>query len=145
MVNAVAHRDYNLTGARVIIKRNPILMKVLSKVKYVEEVGEGWDRIIEEIKNHLLKPKEPKIDDTSLSVTVIIYSLEEFEFVDMDLNERQKKIIKFIQENGRITTSQCAGLLNVSNDTALRELSKLRSRGLVKQKGIGREIYYVIK
>lgn len=85
MVNAVAHRDYDLTGARVIIKRNPILMKVLSKVKYVEEVGEGWDRIIEEIKNHPLKPKEPKIDDTSLSVTVIIYSLEEFEFVDMDL------------------------------------------------------------
>ena len=78
-------------------------------------------------------------------MTVTIYSPEEFEFVDMDLNERQKKIIKFIQENGRITTSQCAGLLNVSNDTALRELSKLRSRGLVKQKGIGREIYYVIK
>ena len=145
MVNAVAHRDYNLTGARVIIKRNPILMKVLSKVKYVEEVGEGWDRIIEEIKNHLLKPKEPKIDDTSLSVTVTIYSPEEFEFVDMDLNERQKKIIKFIQENGRITTSQCAGLLNVSNDTALRELSKLKSLGLIKQKGIGREAYYIPK
>jgi len=70
LANAVAHRDYNLTGARVIIKRNPILMKVLSKVKYVEEVGEGWDRIIEEIKNHLLKPKKPKIDDTGLSVLV---------------------------------------------------------------------------
>ncbi len=174
LVNAIAHRDYNLTGARVIIKifkdrikyqspgplpkgitpenitkevyhRNPILMKALNKVKYVEEVGEGWDRIIEEIKNHPLKPKEPKIEDTGLSVTVTIYSPEEFEFASMDLNDRQKKIIKFIQENDRITTSQCANLINVSGDTALRELSKLRSLGLVKQKGIGRGTYYAIK
>ena len=174
LVNAVAHRDYNLSGARAIIKifedrieyqspgplpkgitpenitkevyhRNPILMKALSKVKYVEEIGEGWDRIIEEIKNHPLKPKAPKIEDTGLSVIVTIYSPEKLELMGMDLNERQKKIIKFIEENKRMTTSQCAHLLNVSNDTALRELLKLRSLGLVGQKGVGRGTYYTIK
>ena len=66
-------------------------MKVLSKVKYVEEVGEGWDRIIEEIKNHPLKPKKAKIDDTGLSVAVTIYSPEkEFEFVETNLNKLVK-------------------------------------------------------
>jgi Fic family protein len=33
----------------------------------------------------------------------------------------------------------------ISNDTALRELLKLRSLGLVEQKGIGRGTYYTIK
>jgi len=33
----------------------------------------------------------------------------------------------------------------ISNDTALRELLKLRSLGLVEQKGVGRGTYYTIK
>ena len=37
----------------------------------------------------------------------------------------------------------CTKLLNASNDTALRELSKLKSTGLIKQKAVGRGIYYV--
>jgi len=75
----------------------------------------------------------------------IFISPEKLELMGMDLNERQKKIIKFIEENKRMTTSQCAHLLNVSNDTALRELLKLRSLGLVGQKGVGRGTYYTIK
>ena len=56
-----------------------------------------------------------------------------------------KKIIDYIKKNGRITTSECASLLKVSNDTSLRELSLLRSLGLIDKKGVGRGTYYVIK
>ena len=56
-----------------------------------------------------------------------------------------KKIIDYIKKNGRITTSECASLLKVSNDTSLRELSILRSLSLIDKKGVGRGTYYVIK
>jgi len=70
---------------------------------------------------------------------------EKFEGKKVDLSERQKKIIKFIRKNNRITTSSCASLLSISADTALRELTKMKSLGLIKTKGIGRGIYYVIR
>jgi len=36
--------------------RNPVISRVLAKVDYIEELGEGWDKIIREHKNHPLKP-----------------------------------------------------------------------------------------
>ena len=56
---------------------------------------------------------------------------KKFEF---RLNERQKKAIELLKKFGKITTTQCADLLNVSNDTAFRELSKLMSIDLIKKK-----------
>jgi len=36
-------------------------------------------------------------------------------------------------------------ILDVSKDTALRELSKLVSKNIIKREGIGRGNYYVLK
>ncbi len=41
--------------------RNPVIAKVLAKVRYIEELGEGWDKIIKEHREHPLKPHFPKI------------------------------------------------------------------------------------
>ena len=35
--------------------------------------------------------------------------------------------------------------VDVSNDTSLREISKLKSFGLIDKKGVGRGVYYVIE
>ena len=106
VTNAVAHRDYSIIGSKVIIKmfdnkiefynpgglpkgitpanitkkqfsRNPILTRVLSKIRYIEEVGEGWDKIIKEHDTHPLRPKLPKIDADAYSVLVEIFSTRE--------------------------------------------------------------------
>lgn len=90
ITNAVCHRDYEDQGSKVIVKtfsdriefynpgglpkgitpenilirqysRNPIIANALAKVKYIEELGEGWNKIVDEHKNHPLKPKQPKI------------------------------------------------------------------------------------
>lgn len=177
ITNAICHRDYSEQWSKVIVKmfdgrvdyynpggfgggvtpktvvyrqysRNPIIARVLSKVEYIEELGEGWNKIIKEHKDHSLKPKLPKIIADKSSVLISLFSTKE-KFEEMKemlvLNERQKKIMKFIEENGRITTSLCANLLNVSADTALRELIKLKSLDLIKIKGVGRDIHYVVK
>ena len=89
----------------------------------------------------------PKIESSEHSVTVTLFSTKEkFETKKKEiiLNERQK-IIKFLEENRMIITRKCAELLNVSEDTALRELSQLKRLNLIERKGIGRGVYYVIK
>jgi ATP-dependent DNA helicase RecG len=157
ITNAICHRDYADQGGKIIIKmfdnkiefyslgglpewitpeniiseqysRNPTITKVLAKVEYIEELGEGWDKIIKEHNDHPLNPEMPEIKSTKNSTLVTLFSTKEkFEEEKYVLNERQGIIIDHIRKNGRITTGECAGLLEVSNDTSLRELSKLKS------------------
>ena len=99
VVNALAHRDYNLSGATVDItvwddrvevrspgslpghitkdnmraehySRNPRVMRVLKTLGLVEEYGEGIDRMYREMVARLLPP--PVFDATSSSVTVTL-------------------------------------------------------------------------
>lgn len=127
--------------------RNPVIARVLAKVGYIEELGEGWNKIIDEHKKHPLRPRLPGIRSDKGSTLITLFSTKDkFEKKEeAKLTERQNKILNYLIKNTRITTSLCAELLRVSNDTSLRELSKLKSRGMIEQKGVGRGVYYVIK
>jgi len=69
---------------------------------------------------------------------------EKFEEKRDNLTKRQREIIAYIQKNGRITKKECANLFNISDDTSLRELSKLKILGLIDRKGVSKSTYYVI-
>lgn len=176
ITNAVCHRDYAEPGSKVIVKmfsdrieiynpgglpkditpknisqkqysRNPVIANVLAKVKYIEEVGEGWNKILDEHKMHPLHPSFPKIVAEKESVLVTLFSTKEKFEVRKErhiLTERQKNILRYLRREERVTASSCARLLEVSNDTALRELSHLRKLQLIKKKGIGRGVYYTL-
>lgn len=176
ITNAACHREYVGRGSKIIVKifddriefynpgslplgitpknitrkqfsRNPTISRVLAKVKYIEELGEGWDKIVKEHKEHPLKPVLPKLEVDKLSTSVTIFSVREKfrEKKILELSERQRRIIALLKEEGRITTRSCAALLNVSQDTALREISTLLSKGIIKRKGAGRGTCYVTK
>ena len=99
VVNALAHRDYGLAGATVDItmwddriqvsspgglpghitvdnmrgehySRNPRIMRVLKTLGYVEEYGEGVDRMFREMEARLMEP--PTFEATPDSVTVTL-------------------------------------------------------------------------
>ena len=101
VVNALAHRDYNLSGATVDItvwddrvevrspgplpghitkdnmraehySRNPRIMRVLNTLGLVEEYGEGIDRMYREMAARLLEP--PVFESTPSSVTVTLHN-----------------------------------------------------------------------
>jgi ATP-dependent DNA helicase RecG len=175
VTNAVCHRDYEDQGGKIIIKmfddriefynigglpagitpknitreqysRNPTIAAVLAKVKYIEEMGEGWDKIIAEHKQHPLHPELPVIESSKNSTLVTLFSTKEkFEEKRDNLTKRQREIIAYIQKNGRITKKECANLFNISDDTSLRELSTLKMLGLIDRKGVSTSTYYVIK
>ena len=99
IVNALAHRDYGLTGATVDItvrddrievrspgplpghitldnmrsehySRNPRIMRVMKTLGLVEEYGEGIDRMYREMEVRLMEP--PVFEATTSSVTVTL-------------------------------------------------------------------------
>ena len=62
--------------------------------------------------------------------------------IDVDkkiqLTSRQNILYQLFKEKENITKSESALLLNVSNDTALREIKVLILKGLVAKKGTGK-------
>jgi ATP-dependent DNA helicase RecG len=173
VTNAVCHRDYEDQGSKVIAKifpdriefynpgglpkgitpenilirqysRNPIIANALAKVKYIEELGEGWNKIVDEHKNHPLKPKLPKIISDRYSILVILYSVrEKFEKTTTELNERQKRAIGYLRRNERITNTEFQEINKTTKKTATRDLQELvRSGILIKSGKTGRGVYY---
>ena len=175
ITNAVCHRDYSMQGSKVIIKmfdnridyynpgglvrditpknilqkqysRNPIIAKVLSKVRYIEEVGEGWNKIIREHKEHALKPKLPKIiaDKSSFYVSLFSSKGKFKEGKDTEkypekyperMNPTQQKIIDIIKKNPNISREEIASQLNLSLEAIKKNVFILKKKGILKRIG----------
>lgn len=61
------------------------------------------------------------------------------------LNQRQNKIIQYLQTNKSIKNKEYRALFNVSHKTAHLELIQLVSDGYIVSKGLGRNTCYVLK
>lgn len=178
IVNAVAHRDYFIDGSRIIIKifknrieysspggfppgitsknivdkqysRNPVLVKVLNKIRYIEALGEGIDRVYDSVKKHPLEPKLPAFRDVGNNVIATLYGADmeklELERLKEELSDKEIKILEEIREKRKITSGYVQGLFNVSRDTANRYLNELIKKGVIVRKGIGKSTYYTLK
>ncbi|MFH1127515.1 MAG: RNA-binding domain-containing protein [archaeon] len=176
IVNAVAHRDYSLYGSRILISmfkdrieffspgsfpdgvtpenivsaqfsRNPVIARVFHDVEYIEEYGNGIDRLLEEVKNHPLKPKMPRFVDIKSAVIATLYKpdVEKFKLEALGLNERQKKSLEYVEKYGKIDNKTHQTLCNATKSTATRDLQELTEKGLLTKIGKkGRGTYYVV-
>ena len=180
ITNAVCHRDYLEQGSKVIIKmfkdridyynvgglhrginsgnierrqfsRNPTLAKVLAKIRYIEDMGEGWDKIIKEHRKHSLKPQMPEIDSDESGISVSLFSSKEkFEKnvpvnvpVNVPANYRQKWIIDKILKEGKIRFPEILkNFSGVAEKTIKRDLKYLREKKFIKFVGASKTGYY---
>ena len=60
------------------------------------------------------------------------------------LEDRQKKMIDFVREHGKITRTDCVKWFKVSAKTATRELSKLVEVGILEKREKGPATHYVL-
>jgi len=177
IVNAVVHRDYRIRGSKVLIKmfkdrvefdspggfggnvnesnileeqfsRNPVIVKVFSKIKYIEEMGEGWNRIIDEIKNYPLKfEKKPEIKGNSRVVVSLFSPVLEADGglgkTIEGLNEGQKKALRYVNEKNKITTKEYV-IINpeIRERTARNDLNDLVRKGVFIKIGATASAYY---
>jgi len=62
----------------------------------------------------------------------------------IQLTERQMKIIEHVQMNGQITAGNVAEMFKITRQAALKEINKLVESGIIKLEGKGRGAHYVI-
>jgi len=173
IVNTVAHRSYEEQRSKIIISMfddkikyynpgglpegitpknivkkqksvNPIIARVLSKVRYIEELGEGWDRIVNEFKKYPFQPRRIIIKDFKDAVLVTVYKtvldvLVRFKSI---LNNRQIKVLDYLKSKEIITTSEYSEMFGVTDRQARVDLAKLISLNLIKREGKARLIRY---
>jgi len=175
ITNAVAHRDYFTTGnvqVRIFDDRlevwnsgslpegmtiedlkgkhksrpqNPSLARLLFLIGYIEQWGSGTNKMIELCDQSGLP--EPKFEEEAGNFVVTFQKskLTEGRLEQSDLNDRQKKAIKYLQEHKKITSGSYQELNNTSARTARRDLSNLVEKELLERRGKGQSIHYILK
>jgi ATP-dependent DNA helicase RecG len=176
LVNAVCHRDYQLTGRRIEVRmfddrmqvispgglpgyitvdniveehfsRNPRLVHGLFQWGFIEELGLGVDRMIEDMVNAGHPP--PEFRDAPYAFTVTLKNTRVRRAIpawESNMNERQLQALSHIQEKGRITNRAYRTLCpDVSAETLRLDLVDLVERGILLKVGAKRGTYYILK
>jgi ATP-dependent DNA helicase RecG len=176
LVNAIAHRDYRIGGRRVEIRmyadrleiispgglpgyitvdniveehfsRNPRLVAGLFQWGYIEELGLGIDRMIEDMlqRGH----PAPEFRATPYSFTVTLRKARgrrPLPAWEHNMNERQMHALAHVREFGRITNREYRDLCpSVSPETLRLDLADLVEKNLLLKIGDKRGTYYILK
>ncbi|BCX03708.1 MAG: transcriptional regulator [Candidatus Roseilinea sp.] len=191
LVNAVCHRDYRLRGRRIEVRkyadrleiispgglagyitldniieehfsRNPRLVQGLFQWGYIEELGLGIDRMIEDMvaAGHPV----PKFNATAYSFTVTLSNVRERRATHnitllptaaadgaalppgLTVNERQARALQYVREHGRITNRDFQVLCpNVTPETLRIDLADLVDKGVLMRVGEKKGTYYILK
>ena len=177
LVNAVAHRDYRLTGRSIEIRmytdrlevtspgglpahitldniveehysRNPRLVNGLYQWGYIEELGLGVDRMIEDMVKAGHEP--PRFDAKPHRFTVVLSNRRDAARAvrpwEENMNERQVKALEYLERNQSITNSDYRALCPHVGPESLRlDLADLVSRGILLKIGDKRGTRYILK
>jgi ATP-dependent DNA helicase RecG len=176
LVNAVCHRDYRLRGRRIEIRmfsdrmevispgglpgfitvdniveehfsRNPRIVAGLFQWGYIEELGLGVDRMIEEMIQAGHPP--PHFRAQPHSFTVTLSNVRERRAVptwEKAMNERQVRALTYCREHGSITNREYQQLCpDVSAETLRIDLADLVNRGALLRIGAKKGTYYILK
>jgi len=177
LVNAVCHRAYRLSGRRVEIRmyedrlevispgglpgyitldniveehfsRNPRLVAGLFQWGYIEELGLGIDRMIEEMlqNGHAAPIFEAKPYAFTVRLHNTVERIPARRTWPSNMNERQMKAMAYVEQEGRITNRDYRQLCPEVNAETLRlDLVDLVDKGLLLKIGDKKGTYYILK
>jgi len=174
VINSVAHRDYysydsiqiNIFDDRIEIsnpgglpegltreffgkrsvRRNPINYRLLRDANYVEGLGTGIPKMINEMRK--LGLKDPEFNfEAGFFVVTFRNRKGTFKPIEgiRDLNQRQLNAIDFLNQNKTIKAKIYANINNVSLPIALKDIKELIKFGYLKKVGSYRGAYYILK
>ncbi len=166
IVNAVAHRDYNSTGAvqvMVFLDRveiwnpgelppqltvkllkephtsyphNPSLTDILYLADYIQKAGSGTLEMIKQCKNKGLPDPEFIAENSEFRIILARDIFTESYTNKAGLTKRGGEAVIFVKEKGKITNKEYQKAFDVSERTASRELSGLVRMGILSKVGI---------
>jgi len=166
VINAVVHRDYfNINSIQVSIyddritvvspgsvpkgmslewfgslsiKRNPIIYRILRDLLYIEGLGTGVPRMIQEMRDAGLP--DPKFEFGG--DFFIVQMRRSVARQVMDLSDRATRLMTYLATHSGITANEYAAMANVSRATASNDLRQLSDQGRIKKVGRTRGAYY---
>jgi ATP-dependent DNA helicase RecG len=180
ITNAVAHRAYNITGRPVEVlmfddrleiispgpfpgtvsaetirhdhfSRNPRIARVLAEMRYIKDIGEGVDRMYQEMDAASLPPPE-WIEEPSAVRLILRNGIEQRWLATPEevraratakLNDRQRQALEYVQEQGSISNHEYRQAFGVSNKTAYQDLQALVEWKMLQKVGQGKQTRYV--
>ncbi len=177
LVNAVCHRDYRLRGSSIEVhmrpdsleivspgglpayitidniveehySRNPRLVNGLYQWGYIEELGLGVDRMIEDMVAAGHPP--PLFDAKSHRFTVTLQNRKDLDKIipewEQHMNERQLKAMQYVQANGSISNRDYRQLCtHVGAETLRLDLVDLVNKKLLLKIGDKRGTRYILR
>lgn len=167
LINAVTHRDYLYDASHIYVhifpdrieienpgglyhgltlenlgqrsvRRNRLIADLLHRAGYIERVGSGFARMEQALKNNNNPPYQVNVTN--------FFQIRFFKRIESanqaNLSDRQLQLLIFFREKNSATKREAAAFLNVSEDTALREIKSLIDLKLLVKKGTGKATYY---
>jgi ATP-dependent DNA helicase RecG len=162
IVNAVTHRSYSIGGDHIRIElfddrlavespgrlpglvrldnirsshfaRNPRIARAMSDLGYGRQLGEGIDRMFEDMSRAGLP--DPVYAERPGSVQVTLLS-DAFAGRILDrLPAGSERFVEFLSRGDRVTTTQAVDLMGLSRPTVLKYFHDLREQGLIEHVG----------
>lgn len=128
------------------VPRNPLIVHIFYLAGFIEEMGSGTGRIIENMKKAELPEPEFREEMGGFSVYFRkdIYTKEYLK--ELGLNDRQIRAVMYVKKNGKITNKEYQELVNTTKRTATRDLKDLTVKKILEQIGeTGKGTYYILK
>ena len=164
VVNAVTHRSYTIGGDHVRVElfddrvevespgrlpglvrlenirstrfaRNPRIARALSEFGYGRELGEGVNRMFEEMSRVGLPAPVYSQPRGAASLRVILLADPLAGRILDRLPPGSERFVEFLSRGGRVTTTQAVELLGLSRPTALKHMHELVAHGLLEHVG----------
>jgi ATP-dependent DNA helicase RecG len=168
IVNAVAHRDYSVTGKAIQVRmfddrlevespgrlpghvrldnlvqerfsRNPQIVRVLIEFGYMRDIGEGIDRMIAEMEKVGLPA--PEFSEPDYSFTVVLKNTPAAAEIPIVV-PTEDRLRRHLREHRWITNQEYRRLMGVDRQTAWRQLTRLVEAGELVKEGKGRYTRY---
>lgn len=174
LINAVAHRDYRIRGRRIEIRmyddrlevispgglpgyitldnlveehysRNPRIVNGLFQWGYIEELGLGIDRMIEEMVQAGHPPPTFQATPHTFSVT-LTKKRRPSSSRSSGLNERQTRALAYVREHGSISNREYQRLCpDVTSETLRLDLRDLVNKDFLLKIGSKKGTHYILK
>jgi ATP-dependent DNA helicase RecG len=128
------------------VPRNPLIVHIFYLAGFIEEMGSGTGRIIENMKKAELPEPEFREEMGGFSVYFRKDIYTEEYLKELGLNDRQIRAVMYVKKNGKITNKEYQELVNTTKRTATRDLKDLTVKKILEQIGeTGKGTYYILK
>ena len=182
IINAVTHRDYSIKGTDIQVKmfddrivvespgnlpgivrlnnmrqvhfsRNPKIAAFLHEYDYVQEFGEGIDRMYREMEKAGLPAPEYKDVAFMLNATIrnkmnvvenVANNVADNVADTIKLSSTEKAVLDHLELSPELSAKELASLLHKTSRTIQRNINTLKEKGILKREGSNRSGRWIV-